>query len=252
MSTYERDGLRFYYDVAGRGPALLCVHGATGTGSYEWSGLAEALSDRYRVITPDLRGHGRSDHRAGEVGIEYVNDDLLALIAHEGLGQPHVLGFSFGAEAVLDLELTHPGTSASLILLSPGLGDPKSSVPTREQLLAAWPHSLRRLHAERHGDDHWLDIMVELCARAAQRPKASPEALAAIACPVLLVVGSNDDPRRIRQARVFEETHDRCRLVIVEGARHAVHRERPAEVAAAMRGFLEASSAPEARLSERP
>jgi pimeloyl-ACP methyl ester carboxylesterase len=239
VSTYERGGLQLHYDVVGSGPPVLAVHGATGTGPFEWSGLAGALSDRYRFIIPDLRGHGRSDHRAGEMGIEYVNDDLLALIAHERLGQPHVLAFSFGAEAALDLELAHPGTSASLILLSPGLGDPRSSVPTRDHLETAWPRSLRQLHVARHGEDHWLDVMLEVCERAARRPKADPEALGAIGCPILLVVGSEDDPRRVRQAKVFEEAHDRCRLTVIEGGRHAVHKDRGDEVAAVVGAFLD-------------
>ena len=92
MSTYQRDGLELHYEVRGAGPPVLCVHGATGTGSYEWSKVADALKDRYRFIIPDLRGHGASDYQAGEMSIEAVNADLLALIAHEQLEPPHVLG----------------------------------------------------------------------------------------------------------------------------------------------------------------
>jgi pimeloyl-ACP methyl ester carboxylesterase len=116
-------------------------------------------------------------------------------------------------------------------------------VPTREQLEAGWPNSLRKLHAERHGEDHWLAIMVELCERARLRPIPDPKALNAIGCPILLIVGSTDDPRRIRQARVLQEAHDDCQLVVVAGAGHAVHKERPAEVVAAVSDFLGATSA---------
>jgi len=94
-------------------------------------------------------------------------------------------------------------------------------------------------HVERHGEDHWLDVMLELCERAAQRPKADLDALAAIECPILLVAGGNDDPRRIRQARLMEEAHPDCRLVVIDGARHAVHKDHPAEVAAVIGEFLE-------------
>jgi pimeloyl-ACP methyl ester carboxylesterase len=239
VGTYDHDGLRLHYEIVGDGPAILCVHGATGTGLYEWSELASLLGDRFQFIVPDLRGHGESEYRGGSMGIEYVNGDLGALVLHENLGRPHILGFSFGAEAALELELTRPGSSASLILLSPGLGDPKSSVPTRDQLEAGWPRSLRRLHATRHGEEHWLDVMMELCERAALRPKTDINALATIGCPILLIVGSNDDPRRIRQARVLQEAHPRCHLVIVEGARHAVHKDRPGEVAMIVRDFLD-------------
>jgi pimeloyl-ACP methyl ester carboxylesterase len=239
VSTYKHDGLSLHYDVVGSGPNVLCVHGASGTGAYEWSRLAGALSDRYRMILPDLRGHGASDHRAGEISIELVNGDLLALIEHERVAHPHVVGFSFGSEVALDLELTNPGTCASLVLLSPGLGDPKSSVPTREQLSAGWPKPLRRLHVDRHGEDHWLELMVELCERAGRRPKADLGAVAKIACPILLVVGDHDDPRRIRQADLLVETHPRCTLVTVEGGRHAVHKDRADQVAAAVVSFFD-------------
>ena len=250
MSTYRRDGLELHYEVRGAGPPVLCVHGATGTGSYDWSRVADALKDRYRFIIPDLRGHGESDYQAGEMSIEAVNADLLALIAHEELEPPHVVAFSFGAEAALDLELVYPGTAASLILVSPGLGDPKSSVPTRAQLESRWPGKLRALHAERHGQDHWLDVMLELCDRAARRPKADLHAIGSIGCPVLLVLGSEDDPRRLRQAEVMRDAHDRTEIVVVEGGRHAVHKDHMPEVVAAMAAFFTkvAGDAPRSRL----
>jgi pimeloyl-ACP methyl ester carboxylesterase len=243
MATYESAGLTLHYDMIGSGSAVLCVHGATGTGAYEWGRLAELLSDRHQMVIPDLRGHGASDYRAGEMGIEYVDQDLLQLLEHERIAKPHVMGFSFGSEAVLDLELLHPGTCASLVLLSPGLGDPKSSVPTREQLESGWPRTLRQLHAEVHGEDHWLDVMVELCDRASRRPKADLDKLAAIACPILLIVGERDDPRRIRQAQVLVDAHPRCRVVTVAGGRHAVHKDSPEEVAAIVGDFLESVGA---------
>lgn len=239
MSVYRHDELELRYEVTGVGAPVLCVHGATGTGAHEWSRLVAPLEPRYRFVVPDLRGHGSSDYRAGAMSIETVNGDLLELIAHEQLGSPHVLAFSFGAEVALDLELTHPGTAASLILLSPGLGDPKSSVPTRSQLEAAWPTKLKALHAERHGEEHWLEIMLELCDRAAVRPKADLDAVAEIRCPMLLVLGSNDDPRRLRQAEIICEAHDQTELVVIEGGRHAVHRDHSSETVAVIGAFLD-------------
>lgn len=244
MPTFGHEGLNLHYEVVGTGPPVLCVHGASCAGAYEWSKVARALKDDYRFVIPDLRGHGDSDYRAGEMSIEAVDRDLIELIAYEHLEAPHLLAFSFGSEAALDLELTNPGTAASLILLSPGLGDPKSSLPTRPQLEAGWPRTLRTLHADRHGDDHWLEIMLELCERAAARPRADLDAIARIRCPVLLVLGSEDDPRRLRQAEVMRDAHDRTEIVVIDGARHAVHKDRPAEVAAVLGSFLD-------RLSEK-
>jgi pimeloyl-ACP methyl ester carboxylesterase len=238
MATYLSDGLTLHYEVIGSGEPMLCVHGATGAGMHEWRKLASGLSDSVQFVVPDLRSHRMSEHRPGAVGIEYVIGDLLALVNELDLGRPHVMGFSFGAEVALDLELTNPGICRSLVLLSPGLGDPKSSVPTRERLVATWPDSLRRLHADQHGEDHWLEVMLELCQRAALRPKADLAHIAAIRCPMQLVVGSGDDPRRIRQAQVMAEHHERSQLVVVDGAAHAVHKSHTEEVAQIIRRFL--------------
>jgi len=60
MPSHECDGLRLAYQEIGDGAPLLFVHGATGTGEFDWGRLAAALSSRYRCVLPDLRGHGRS------------------------------------------------------------------------------------------------------------------------------------------------------------------------------------------------
>jgi pimeloyl-ACP methyl ester carboxylesterase len=238
VPTYRHDDLMLHYDLSGTGPPVLCVHGASGTAGYEWAALAAGLSDRYRCVAPDLRGHGRSDDRRGDVGIEQVHGDLLTLIAHEELGRPHLIGFSFGSEVALALELEHPGTAASLVLLSPGLANPSDHVPTREQLERLWPRALRSLHDERHGRQHWLELIVELCERSARRPKTDLDAVARISCPMLLIVGRHDDPRRIRAARRIADAHPGTAVVILEDARHAVHKEQPEHVIAAIRTFL--------------
>ena len=238
----DRDGLRLRYSVTGDGPAVLCLHGATGTGMFEWAETAVALASGYRCVVPDLRGHGESDHRPGSLTMDELGEDLQALITHESLDRPHLVAFSFGAELALSLELRQPGTAATLVLISPGLGHPSTSVPTREQLVAAWPRPLRSLHV-RHGEDHWLDLMLELCAHAAAMPELSPEALATIDCPILLILGSNDDRRRRRQARTFEEANGRCTLVEVPDAGHAAHKQRPEVVGPLVRQFLDAQHA---------
>jgi pimeloyl-ACP methyl ester carboxylesterase len=80
--------------------------------------------------------------------------------------------------------------------------------------------------------------MVEVCERAVARPKADLNAIAQIQCPVLLVLGSEDDPRRLRQAEVMRDAHDRTEIVVINGGRHAVHKDRPAEVVGAIESFL--------------
>ncbi|HVV77741.1 MAG TPA: alpha/beta hydrolase [Mycobacteriales bacterium] len=244
MSTYDHDGLRLHYETVGSGPGVLCVHGASGSGAYDWAQLADALSGTHRVVIPDLRGHGKSDHRKGELALELIEEDLRALVQHEDLGNPHLIGFSFGAEVALRLALHHPDLPASLVLISPGLGTTKSvdaakaEVPSRDRLERGWPRELRDLHTERHGPDHWVEVMQELWVRHAERVFIPLEDLAVLTCPILLIHGSSDDPRRIRQAQLFVGANANARIVEINGGAHAVHKDHPDEVHRVVADFL--------------
>jgi pimeloyl-ACP methyl ester carboxylesterase len=239
MPAYEHDGLRLAYSVVGQGPPVLFVHGATGTGAFDWGRIAGELSARYRCVVPDLRGHGHSDFRPQAAAGEAIAADLVALIGHLGLGQPHIVGFSYGSEIALMLELSAPGTARSLALVSPGTGRPPDyRMPSLEYLHRVWPHSLRQLHAARHGPEHWRILVALLQEDSARRAELAPGILARVGCPVLLLAGERDEPTRRRQARRFAEINPRARYAQIKGAAHAAHLERPAEVGELLRDFL--------------
>src|SRR5579875_366114 len=101
LRTYERDGLTLGYSAVGDGQPVLFVHGATATGEFEWGALAARLASDYRCVLPDLRGHGRSEFRGSDDMGQAICADLRHLIDHLGLDQPHIVGFSYGAEISL-------------------------------------------------------------------------------------------------------------------------------------------------------
>jgi pimeloyl-ACP methyl ester carboxylesterase len=237
--TYEHDGLALGYSIVGDGRPILFVHGATATGEFEWSGLAAGLSPRYRCILPDLRGHGRSQFRTADTTGEVICADLLHLIDYLELGQPHVVGFSYGSEISLMLELSAPGTARSLVLISPGTGRPDDyRVPRLESLHRRWPFALRRLHEDNHGPEHWRQLVTALHEDSVGRPELTTDALAGIECPVLLLAGDHDEPTRQRQGRRFAEANVRARYEEIAGAAHAAHQECPERVTQVVGDFL--------------
>ncbi|MFJ9344474.1 alpha/beta fold hydrolase [Streptomyces sp. NPDC101733] len=139
-----------YLDFGGPGRPLLALHGGMSEGA-AFTGLAEALGDRWRVIAPDQRGHGDSDRapvydRAGYVG------DAVALLDHLGLREPlPVLGYSLGGFNAYHLAAAHPDRIAALlntdatVEVDPDtaaglfgfLSGMRYTAATREELLAA-------------------------------------------------------------------------------------------------------------------
>ncbi len=99
-----------YYEEFGAGEPVLIVHGMLTTGRNH-ARLALTLSSAYRVITPDLRGYGRSGPRPRRYPPDfYARDaaDLAGLLAHLELTGVRVIGFGDGAEVALLLALAAP------------------------------------------------------------------------------------------------------------------------------------------------
>jgi len=237
--TYERDGLTLGYSVVGDGQPILFVHGATATGEFEWGPLATRLASDYQCVLPDLRGHGRSEFRGSSDMGQAICVDLRRLIEHLGLDQPHVVGFSYGAEISLMLELSAPGTARSLVLVSPGTGRPSDyRVPRLDHLHRTWPFALRRLHETHHGPEHWRQLVTALHEDSVARSELSAETLGGVGCPVLLVAGALDESTRRAQGRRFAEVNASARYVELDGAAHAVHHKCPDRFAQVISAFL--------------
>lgn len=99
------DGRELAFREVGRGRALVLFHGFTGSGR-DWLGSAAALAARgHRVILPDLRGHGASaaPPDAAAYPPDVLADDGLALLAHLGVDDYDLGGYSYGGRVVLRL-----------------------------------------------------------------------------------------------------------------------------------------------------
>ena len=100
-------------------PTILAVHGVTAS-HRAWNCLAARLPD-VRIIAPDLRGRGRSNHLPGPYGMPVHADDLARVLEECATGPVLVVGHSMGAFVSLVLANRHPGRVSSLLLVDGGL-----------------------------------------------------------------------------------------------------------------------------------
>ncbi len=125
-------------------PLLIMVHGSGWLG-LQFNSLANSLSGEAYVVVPDLRGHGASPERRGDV--DYINqmeDDLAELITSERLPDQQVIvvGHSSGGGLVVRFAGgEHGGLMDQAILLAPFL---KYNAPTTRQNSGGWAHTLTR------------------------------------------------------------------------------------------------------------
>lgn len=116
MPTPPAPPVSLHVREAGDGPTLLLLHGLAGDHTV-WNAVLDPLAERFRVLAPDLRGHGRSPLPEGStMSFAELRGDLEALLAERSRTSAHVVGLSAGAFLALDWAREAPGPVRSLVL----------------------------------------------------------------------------------------------------------------------------------------
>jgi pimeloyl-ACP methyl ester carboxylesterase len=123
MPYVERNGVKVYYEDAGKGTPIVLGHAYSSSGRM-WEGFVEAFKDSYRVVTYDMRGHDRSDSPVDPA--EYSEDatvaDVEAIVQACGIDKAVLGGLSLGGYMSLAYYLKHPDRVLALVLVSTGPG----------------------------------------------------------------------------------------------------------------------------------
>lgn len=236
---------------------LLCVHTAGQTGEQWRDVLLELPAAGYRVIAPDLPGHGRSDPApAGPVTDlgAYAGwcGELLDALA---VGRAHLVGCSIGGRIVLDLAGRRPGLPLTVVAMaanrregmvspaglrreledadSPSRAD-RTYLGTLASLGAAVAPERAELLAARHRREDPIVTTADLIGWAGHPLGALP---AAIAAPVRLVCGAEDFWLDPAVAASLEEEIPNCTVCVLEGVGH-YPMEELGDFAAILAGWL--------------
>jgi len=264
MLTLPLPGVDLSLADHGAGRAVVLIHGFPMDHSI-WAHQVESLAAHYRVITPDLRGFGRSSVTPGKVSVEQWADDLAAMLDALKITEPIVLGgLSMGGYVALRFFQAHRSRLAGLILC-----DTKAVADT-PQAAAGRLETAQRV--EREGVEFLADTMLprllspatldgrpEVVERLrqiilagdpmgyaatsrglAERPNFAP-LLPQIDCPTLLLVGRQDAISTAAEMNAMARAIPGSRIAEIDNAGHVTPLEAPGEVGRAMAEFLDAT-----------
>lgn len=205
--SIDVNGTKLSYEEHGEGTPLVLIHGGLAS-SAMWEPLLPELTDGFRVITPDSRGHGRSTNPTG-LSYPRIADDVAELITALGLIRPVVGGWSDGGQATLELGARHPGAAGALIVgaaypdfAGTGLRDAhrtllaadEAGVPDLEQLDAQLGDDagvIKSLHPG--GPQQWRTLVQQTAAMWLDYAGLAPDELRAIETPALVLAGDRDE-----------------------------------------------------------
>ena len=250
-------------DARGEGPGLLLVHGLYGSGS-NFRRHAARLSDSHRVLSPDLRNHGRSPHHP-DMSYPAMAEDLAALLDREGLERATVVGHSMGGKAAMALALTAPERVTALVVVDIApvrydhdqagileamrrvdLDRVSSRADADRQLAAAVAEPAIRqflLTNLERADDQWRwRLPLELLAEALPQILGFPEDLGEpYGGRTLFLHGARSDYVEPEHRSAIRQRFPNARIEAVDDAGHWVHAEAPEAFETALRQFLAAS-----------
>lgn len=246
MPIAQANGIDLYYEEAGSGPTLLLLNGEGGN-TLDWASLLPALTYRFRVVTFDARGAGRSSAPPGPYTTRQMADDAAAVLDRVGAARAHVVGLSLGGMIAQELALAHPDRVDRLVLVAtharparPAFWDAWTTffVQAQERGLdragtvlwfMAWmftPAFMARHEQVQEAVAMWLDdpLLAPAHGRTAQgaaaRDHDTLERLPLIAAPTLVVVGDQDILTPVANARELVEGIPGARLQVLEGGGH--------------------------------
>ena len=204
MEFFQSDGVDIAYEVQGQGPPVLLIHGFASNTRVNWDStgwIRTLVAAGHQVITFDNRGHGESEklYDPDDYSATEMAEDARRLLDHLAIDAADVMGYSMGARLTALLAIRHPGRvrravlaglAANMIL---GLGGSEtiSRGLEAESLVDVHDPTARafRSFAEQTRSD--LKALAA-CMRSA-RQIVTPEELARIRAPVLVVAGGADE-----------------------------------------------------------
>ena len=116
------NGIDIHYIDLGNGQPLLALNNAMVSTNPVWQGHPAAygshlatLAEHFRVIAPDMRGSGMTQHPGGPITYELLADDIVALIDTLGLDRPLICGFSDGGQLASIVGIRNPESARAIV-----------------------------------------------------------------------------------------------------------------------------------------
>jgi 3-oxoadipate enol-lactonase len=251
--------IKLYYEITGtEGAPPLVLSNSLGSSLAMWDPQLPALSERFRVVRYDQRGHGRSPVPAGPYSIDDVGADLLALLDRLELERAHVCGLSLGGMTAMWLAINAPERvdRLSLLCTSAKLGPPENWAERAATVRAHGTAAIAEAGLHRWVTDdfiashpdraEWLRRMMldtpdegyAACCEVIKTMDLEPR-LGEILAPTLVIAGDEDPATPPEHGERIVAAVAGARLEVVSPGRHLANVERAEEVTALLLDHLE-------------
>jgi len=257
MPKQKVKDIEMYYEITGEGDPLLLIHGL-GSSTRDWEEQIPVFSEKFQVITIDLRGHGKTDKPKGPYSIKLFAEDIVELLNKLEIKRVNVLGISLGGGVAFQFAVDYPDLVKSLIIVNSTSEVLMDSFKQKREFIKRL-FIIKLVGMKKMGQvlaprlfikPEQEDKRLKLIERWAENDKKAylaalktlkgwsvRENLATILCPTL-VIGSDEDYSPSSVKKEFTSLIPNAKFIEIEDARHAVPIEKPEEFNKIIMEFL--------------
>lgn len=259
MPNIQANGIQLYYELAGPAHApVVMLSNSLGTRLEMWDPQMQALTERYRVLRYDSRGHGRSNAPDGPYTVDMLADDALGLLDALDIARAHFCGLSKGGMVGQVLGAKHGDRLISLALCSTAchlppreLWDERIRLANERGMMALVDGVVERWFTEAFrrepsiAVDRVRQMIIDTPAHgyaaccAAIRDMDLRELITGIRVPTLVVVGDRDPATPPERAQEIQSRVPGARLEVVPNAAHLLNIEQDVVFDAALMSLLD-------------
>ena len=251
------NGLKMYYEIHGSGQPLVLLHGNLSTISTSFGKVLPELSSTRRMIAVEQQGHGHTADIDRPFSLDQWAQDTTALLRHLGIEQADFFGYSSGGAVALEIALRFPALARKLIIAGgtsyrrdgfyPELlagsqamkPEDLDGSPFQQAYASIAPHP-----------EQWHRLVAKIADLDRTTQGWSPEAIASIKAPTLLIIGDSDIVRPEHVVEMFRLLGGgvvgdlvglpRSQLAVLPGTTHVTLTDRAQWLASMITAFLDA------------
>jgi len=239
--------LQMFYNEYGSpdAPPLLLIHGSGGTGASEWKPVLEGLAKNFRVLAPDLRGHGKTLDPRSAYSFDLLAKDTAEFLRVLKIAPAFVVGHSNGGNVALVLTAKYPQVVQKAVVMA---GNAYVSADFAryargkwsERIPLTWAKQLAKLHDGVRYEGYWRELMDRTGTEIGRAPNYSAADLKKIKTPILIIQGANDPTNApSHHAEFMAANLPNARLWLAPKTGHSVHEEHPEEWVKRVTKFLQ-------------
>ena len=238
----ELGDITMYFEAHGAGEPLVLLHGGFGSADV-WANQIPVFSEHYYVIVPDSRAQGRTSDSDAPISYHLMAEDTIRLMDYLGINSAYIVGWSDGGDIGIDLAIHHPERVRALVAFGANIspdGYQESFLNyVRNVTVDDIKLMVGKQYLEMMPDPARLPIILEKIRTLYQtEPNFTPEELATITAPTLILDGENETVINLDNPHKMAESIPDAQLVILPDAGHSAVTENPAAWNEAVLDFL--------------